>query len=297
VLAIALSILAFQLFGSYKTIATVFKWMAMALLTYVATAFFVKIDYTQVLRATLIPSLQFNGHFLSMVVAILGTTISPYLFFWQADQEVEEKIQNGKRGLWRRRGTDEGALKARALDIKTGMLFANLVMFFIMLVTGSTLFPAGVHEIATSTEAAAALRPLAGPFASVLFAAGIIGSGFLAVPVLTSSGAYALSQAFGMKHGLHQRVERAKGFYTIIVLSTVFGLIISCVGINPMKALFFSAVVNGVLAPPLLVLIMLIANSKKIMGEDRIDPVHNILGWTATALMFIAACGMFMVHG
>jgi NRAMP (natural resistance-associated macrophage protein)-like metal ion transporter len=291
-LVVAFSIVAFQVFGSYKLLARIFKWLTVALFGYVATAFFVKMDLGSIARSTFIPTIQFNGQFLSMLLAILGTTLSPYLFFWQADQEVEEKISQGKVSLWQRRGCSDEELNARAWDVRIGMFVAVAGMYFIILVTGATLHHGGHGEILSATDAAVALRPLAGRFAEALFAMGIIGTGFLAVPILTASCAYALAQVFDWQHGLHQPLNEAREFYAIIVLSTLFGLSISYLGINPFTALYWAAVFNGFLAAPLLVVIMCIANNRKVMGVHTNGLLTNVLGWSATAIMFAAIVGM-----
>ncbi|MDR3616707.1 MAG: divalent metal cation transporter [Candidatus Obscuribacterales bacterium] len=296
-LVVAFSIVAFQVFGSYRLLARMFKWLTLALFAYVATAFFVKLDPVAIARATFVPTIEFNGEFLSMLLAILGTTLSPYLFFWQADQEVEEKIHHGKVTEFERRGCSVDELSARSWDVRIGMFVAIAGMYFIILVTGATLHHNGHTEILSATDAALALRPLAGPFAAALFAMGIIGTGFLAVPILTASCAYALAQVFDWKHGLHQPLNEAKEFYAIIVLSTLFGLSISYLGINPFVALYWAAVFNGLLAAPLLVLIMCIANNREVMGRHTNGFLTNVLGWSATAIMFAAIVGMcFTFH-
>ena len=297
ILPVAVSILAMQLLGSYKLIASIFKWLTLALFAYVASAFFVKLDPSIIAHHTFVPSVRFDGAFITMLLAILGTSISPYLFFWQADQEVEEKISLGQKRLWQRRGCDKSQLKHRLWDIKAGMFFATMVMYFVILVTGATLFKAGHHNIGSATEAAEALRPFAGKHATVLFALGIIGSGYLAVPILTTSGAYAVSQMFGWTHGLDHKFGQAKEFYTLITLSTIAGMIIPALGINPMSALFWTAVINGIVAIPLLFMILLIANNKKIMGAHTNGLLTNVLGWIATMLMFGAGIAMLFWGG
>jgi len=219
---------------------------------------------------------------------VLGTTISPYLFFWQATQEVEEEISMGRTQLWRRRGATDGELRYAALDVNVGMSFSILVMYFIMLATAATLHQTGHTDIKSATDAAQALRPLAGDLSSVLLAVGLIGSGVLAVPILSGSAAYALSEAFGWRYGLDQNPGRAKQFYAVIAIATLIGVGIDYLGINPIDALFYAAVINGFVAPPLLVMIMLVANNRKIMGKRRNRRLTNILGWTAAAIMFVA---------
>lgn len=292
IVPIGLTILTLQLAGSYRQMASAFKWLTLALLAYVGAAWFAKPDLAEVVRGTFVPTIQFNSSFLAMLVAIFGTTISPYLFFWQADQEVEEQKNGGQKKLWQRRGTNKRDLRNRAWDVRVGMFLACFVQYSIILATAGTLFHSGQHDISTASQAAAALRPVAGNAASMLFALGIIGSGFLAVPILTASAAYALSQMYGWKHGLDRPVRHAPEFYSVIAVSTLIGLVLNFVGINPMLALFGTAVINGLLAPPLLVLIMIIANNKKIMGEHTNGPLTNIFGWAATAIMFAAAAGL-----
>ena len=297
IVPIALVILALQIWGSYRLIAKTFKWLTLALFAYIASALYAKPDAFQVLKATFIPSLSFDATFLSMLVAILGTTISPYLFFWQADQEVEEEIGFGRVTRAQRRGATDAEMKYARWDVYIGMFLSNVVMYFIILATAATLFKAGRTNIQSAADAAQALKPLAGQGASFLFALGLIGTGFLAVPVLTGSSAYAVTQAFGGRYGFNQQPRQAKLFYGVIIASTLVGLLINFVGINPIRALFFSAVINGFLAPPLLVVIMLIANNRKVM-KDRVNGRWtNILGWTTTLVMFAAALALVLTWG
>jgi NRAMP (natural resistance-associated macrophage protein)-like metal ion transporter len=286
---IALGILALQIWGSYRLVARIFKWLTMALLAYIGSAFFARPDWGEVVRATFIPTLRFDQVFLVALVAILGTTISPYLFFWQATQEVEEEMSMGRTQLWRRHGATDQELKYAALDVNVGMAFSVLVMYFIMLATAATLHVAGKTDITSATDAAEALRPVAGDLSSILLAIGLIGTGVLAVPVLSGSAAYALSEAFGWKYGLDQNPGRAKQFYAVIAVATIIGVGIDYLGINPIDALFFTAVINGFVAPPLLVMIMLVSNNRKIMGKRTNSRLTNVLGWGAAGLMFVAA--------
>lgn len=218
------------------------------------------------LRGTFVPTLRFDGDFIATTVAILGTTISPYLFFCQASQEVEEEISLGRRTLRQRKGATNAELRYAAWDVNLGMLFSNLVMYFIILATAATLYAHGRTQINSAVDAARALRPIAGPAAALLLALGLIGAGMLAVPILTGSGAYAVAEGFGWRHGLDQRPGRAKPFYAVIAASTVVGMLLNYVGINPIAALYWTAVVNGVLAPPLLVLFLLVANNRGVMS-------------------------------
>jgi NRAMP (natural resistance-associated macrophage protein)-like metal ion transporter len=289
VLPIALGILALLLWGSYRLIAGVFKWLTLALFAYIGSAFFARPDWGQVLSSTFIPTIRLDQTFLLTLVAILGTTISPYLFFWQATQEVEEEIGMGRTQLWRRRGATDRELRYAALDVNVGMAFSVLVMYFIMLATAATLHASGKTDIKSATDAAQALRPLAGDWSSILLAVGLIGSGVLAVPILSCSAAYALSEAFGWRFGLDRNPARARQFYAVIAVATLVGVGIDYLGINPIDALFFTAVINGFVAPPLLVMIMLVSNNTKIMGRRTNSRLTNVLGWGAAVVMFVAA--------
>ncbi len=292
IVPIALVILALQIWGSYRLIARTFKWLALALVAYIGSALFARPNWGEVLHATLVPTLHADPAFLATLVAILGTTISPYLFFWQADQEVEEEVSMGRTRLWQRTGATKAELRYAALDVNMGMFFSNVVMYFIILATAATLFKAGKTDIKSATDAAEALRPLAGPAATLLLAIGLIGAGMLAVPILTGSAAYALSEALGWRFGLDRKPSTAKQFYAVIAVSTLAGVLINFAGINPIDALFWAAVINGLLAPPLLVLIMLVANNRAVMGE-RVNSVWvNALGWLTTLAMLAAAIGL-----
>jgi NRAMP (natural resistance-associated macrophage protein)-like metal ion transporter len=294
VLPIAVGILALQIWGSYRIIARIFKWLTLALFAYIGSAVFARPDWGEVLSATFIPTIRLDQTFLLTLVAILGTTISPYLFFWQATQEVEEEMSMGRTQLWRRTGATDEELKYAALDVNVGMAFSVLVMYFIMLATAATLHQAGKTDIKSATDAAEALRPLAGDLSSILLAVGLIGSGVLAVPVLTCSAAYALSEAFGWKYGLDRNPAKAKQFYAVIAVATLVGVGIDYLGINPIDALFFTAVINGFVAPPLLVMIMLVSNNTKIMGKRTNGRLTNLLGWGAAVVMSLAA-GILLV--
>jgi Mn2+/Fe2+ NRAMP family transporter len=297
IVPIAVCIVVLQIWGSYRLIANTFKWLALALLAYVGAALFARPDPIEVLRGTFIPTLSVDKTFLSTLVAILGTTISPYLLFWQSDQEVEEQIQMGRVTLPSRRGATDAELKYAAWDNNIGMGLSNVVMYFIILATAATLFKAGQTNIQSAADAAVALEPLAGPAAKVLLAVGLIGAGFLAVPILTGSAAYAVSEAFGWKFGLNRKPGRARAFYGVIVVASLVGMFINFLGINPIDALFWTAVLNGLLAPPLLVLIMLVANSKRVMGKRTNGRWINVLGWGATTAMFAAAAGLLVTWG
>jgi NRAMP (natural resistance-associated macrophage protein)-like metal ion transporter len=289
IVPLALVIFAVQVWGSYRLIARTFKWLTLALFAYIASAFFARPDWGAALRGTVWPTLHGDKAFLATLVAILGTTISPYLFFWQASQEVEEMASRGRKRLWRQKRVTDGELDYAFWDVNIGMFFSNLVMYFIILATAATLHRAGQTDIHSAADAAEALRPLAGDAATVLMALGLIGTGLLAVPILTGSAAYAVCETFGWKCSLGARPSRAKEFYLVLGISTLGGLLINFVGISPMDALFWTAVINGFLSPPLLVVILLVANNKRIMGKRANRWWENVLGWTTTALMFAAA--------
>jgi NRAMP (natural resistance-associated macrophage protein)-like metal ion transporter len=294
IVPVTLLILALLIWGSYNTISSIFKWLALLLLTYIVAALLARPDPIAVLRGTFIPSFSLDRTFLLILVAILGTNISPYLFFWQASEEVEEHGGPRNRRLWRRRGEAEAELRYAAMDTDVGMFFSNVVVYFINLAAAATLHDAGVTHVQSAADAAAALRPLAGDLATVLFALGLVGSGFLAVPVLAASSAYALSEAFGWRRGLGQAPRLATRFYGVIVASMVVGMMINFVGINPLDALVWSAALNGLLAPLLLVMIMLISNNRQVMNNHVNGAVTNLIGWATTATMFAAAIALIL---
>jgi NRAMP (natural resistance-associated macrophage protein)-like metal ion transporter len=297
VIPIAIGIVVLQVWGSYRLIVKIFKWLTLSLFAYVIAAFMARPDWTAVAHATLVPHISFSSEYITTIVAILGTTISPYLFFWEASEEVEEEKSEGRDTLSKRRGVTDSELKAEKIDTVTGMLFCNLVFYFVILAAGATLHVSGKTDIRSATDAAQALRPLAGDLATVLFAVGLIGAGLLAVPVLTGSAAYAVAETFDWPSGLDQKPNKAKRFYGVIAASTVVGVAIDFAGIDPISALFWTAVINGVVAPPLLVVVMLIANNKKVLGHRTNGPFTNIVGWFASVIMFAAALGMFLTWG
>ena len=297
IVPITIVILVLQIWGSYKLIANTFKWLTLTLFAYILSAFFANPDWQEVLRGTFIPTVRFDSSFLSIVVAILGTTITPYLFFWQANHEVEEEISMGRVTLQQRQGATKAELWYAKLDVAVGMLFSNVVMYFIILATAATLHQSGKTDIQSATDAAEALRPLAGDAASILLALGLIGTGLLCVPILTGSAAYAIAEALGWKHGLDEKPRRAKLFYGVIAASTVIGMLINFIGINPIKALFWTAVINGFLAPPILVVIMLIANNKAVLGRQVNGRLSNVIGWVTTVAMFAAAIAFVLTWG
>ena len=283
-------IIVLEVFVTYKTYSKILKYLALTLFAYVFTAFIVKLDWAIIVKNTVLPHIQFSKDYLLNIVAILGTTISPYLFFWEASQEVEEAIVDDKIqdiGV----GTPAVSRKNVAdmnWDTIIGMFFSQAIMFFIIITTAATLHAKGITNIGTASEAAEALRPVAGNLAYLLFAAGIIGTGLLAVPILAGSSAYAVAETTGLKAGLSKRAGRAPGFYGVIAASTLIGMSISLLGIDPIKALYYAAVLNGLAAPPLMVLIILIANNKNIMGKFVNKRISNIAGWMIVLIMAIA---------
>jgi len=292
IIPVTAAIFALQVWGSYELIRNIFRWLALTLLAYVGAAILAKPDLLEVIKGTLIPTIRFDQKFLSLLVAVVGTTLSAYLYTWQSNQEVEEEIAMGRRRLSQRKGATKQELQDTKTDVISGMFFSNLVMYFIILSTASTLFKSGATEINTAAEAAEALRPLAGNAASFLFALGVIGVGFLAVPVMTTGAAYDLCQVVGWKHSLHAKPSQAKKFYAAIGVFTVLAMAMNFLGFNPMKALVFSGIVQGFSTPPLLLLIMLMTNNRKIMGNRTNSLGLNILGWITTAAIFAASIGL-----
>ena len=290
----SLGILGVQVFGSYRLIERIFKWLTLALLAYIGSAIFAHPDLLKVAAGTLIPTIRLDPAFIAILVALLGTTISPYLFFWQASQEVEEEISIGRRRLWQRQGATRTELSYVLWDTITGMVFSEAVAYFIIFAFGATLFVAGKTEIGSATEAAQALRPLAGDAATVLLAVGLIGAGVLAVPILTGSAAYGLSEAFGWRSGLDRKVSRAPQFYAVIAVATLVGMAINFLGINPITALVLTAVLNGIIAGPLLILVMLISNDPRAVGERTNGRLLNAVGWVTTAVMCLAAVALLV---
>lgn len=281
--------LALQIFTTYEKYAKYLKWLALVLLAYVFSALNSNLDFKVLFQNAIIPTLVFSKEQIFLICAILGTTISPYLFFWQTSQEVEEQILGGKTTLkLRQEETTDKEVKNMRLDVWSGMFLSNLVMFFIIAACAATLFSSGVFNITTAADAAAALKPLAGDEAYLLFALGIIGTGMLAIPVLAGSASYALSESFGWKFGLYRRLKEANAFYGVIIISTLVGIGINFTGIDPIKALLYSAVANGLIAPIVLVLIVLMSGNKKIMGDRVNHPLVSGLGWFITAVMVLS---------
>lgn len=280
------------IFASYRTLARIFKWLTLVLFAYVAAAFLARPDWGEVLRATFTPRIVLDKDYLMTLVGILGTTISPYLFFWQAAEEVEEEKAEGKKTVGRRMGASVEELRAARNDVFFGMSVSVIVFYFIILTTGATLFVSGQRDVQTAQQAAEALRPLAGNAASLLFAIGLIGTGLLGVPVLAGSAAYAVVEAGAWRGGMDEKPRKAKRFYAIIAASMIVGMAVDYAGLDAIKMLFWSAVLNGVLAPPLIVIILFICNNKKVMGADSNGKWLNALGTIAALVMSLAAAAM-----
>jgi len=281
-------ILLLEIFVTYKTYARILKWFALALFSYALTLIIVTHNWGTLAASLFIPHFEFNKDFILMVVALLGTTISPYLFVWQSNEEVEEEISQGKTTLASRRGSSKEEMREMREDTFIGMAFSQTIMFCIVATAANAFFSHGLFDIQTSSQAAQALVPLAGRFASLVFAIGVIGVGLMAVPVLSASASYALSEAFGWKEGLYKKFRDAHGFYGVITISTLIGLLINFVGINPIQALIWAAVLNGVVTPPLIAVILKLANDKKIMGKWINGWLSNTVG--AFTLAVTAVC-------
>lgn len=286
-----LLIISLLLFTTYKQIAKILKWLTLILFAYVITAFLSKPDWSLVLYSTFVPRIVWTPDFLATIVAIFGTTISPYLFFWQASQEVEAEKALGRTTVEMRQGCTNEDLTSARNDVMTGMLVSNLVMFFIILTTAATLNAAGKTDIQTARDAAEALRPLAGNSAYLLFTLGLIGTGILGVPVLAGSAAYALSEAANWSGSLEDRPTISRRFYSVILIALLLGMGLDFIGLNAVQMLFYSAVLNGVLAPPLVVVVILLTNSKKVMGDRVNSPIMRIFGWLTVAVMTFASLG------
>ncbi len=287
-----LSILAVTVYTSYATFARYLKWLTAVLFAYVITAFLANPDWKNVLWASVVPDVSRDPSYVATLVGILGTTISPYLFFWQASQEVEEEKAHGHWTLAQRRGASEHQLRDARLDVNTGMFFSNLVMYFIILSAAATLYRAGQRDIQTARQAAEALRPLAGEAAYLLFGLGLIGTGLLAIPILAGSASFAVSELFAWPASLNVPPRRARRFYLVLAGAIVGGMLLQVFATSAIRMLFLSALINGVLAPPLLVLVMLVGSNRSIMGEHTNGFWLNLLGWTATALMTAAAVAL-----
>ena len=295
VLGFGLAIIIATVWFKYNAIASILKWLALSLFAYIVTAFLVHPHWSKILADTFLPSWPRSHAQWSTLVAILGTTISPYLFFWQASQEVEVEKARGQRTVDSRRGGDPQELKDRAIDVGVGAFFSNIIMYFIILTTALTLHQANVTHLDSSRDAVKALAPLAGHFASWLYAIGLIGVGFLAIPTLAGSAAYVCSETYGFQQGLDERLSQARAFYGILVLSIIFGMALTFTPIKPMDALFWSAVINGLLAPFVLVGILLVACDKILMRDQRSSLLARIAVGITTVGMFAAGVAIFLV--
>jgi len=280
--------LLLQIYTPYERYAKYLKYLVLVLLSYIATAFIAHIDPRQLIVHAFLPSITPSKAQLFLITGILGTTISPYLFFWQTSHEVEEEILHGKTSIRLREATTDKEVKKMRVDVWTGMFVSNIVMFFIIATCAAVLFSHGITTITTAAEAAAALKPLAGDQAFLLFAIGIIGMGLLAVPVLSGSAAYTVAESFKWKSGLYRKLHQARAFYGVIILSMIIGLIINFIGIDPIKMLIYSAVANGLVAPIILFLIVHMTSNKKVVKERVNSPLVSSLGWYITGIMAIS---------
>jgi len=288
VLAFGLTTLAMQVFLSYAKMARVIKWLTLTLFAYIVTAFVVHANWADILKHLVVPEIRFDATWFAVVVGLFGTTITPYLFFWQSALEIEEAKGRGETTVRQRRGTDEKQLADAHADVNAGMIFSNVVAIFIIITTASTL---GVHatHIASAQQAAEALRPLAGGFAYALFALGMVGTGLLAIPALSGSSAYLAAGTFRFREGLNEPPRRARKFYAVLIGGVVIGIALDFFGVNPIDALFWSAIVNGFAAVPLIAAIVWLASNRKIMGRWVSSPVARCWGWLCVAVMATAA--------
>jgi NRAMP (natural resistance-associated macrophage protein)-like metal ion transporter len=290
VIGFAILILVLQIFIPYKRYSKYLKYLALVLFAYVFTAFSVKINWSDVFYHTIVPAIKFSKDEVILICAAFGTTISPYLFFWQTSQEVEEEILRGGKTeeIRRSKNTAEDIRKMR-IDSWSGMFLSNLIMFFIIATCAATLFQNGITNIGTAADAALALKPFAGNFAFSLFAIGILGVGLLAIPVLAGSASYAMSETFGWKFGLYRKLKKATSFYGVIIVAMILGIILNFVGIDPIKALIYSAVLNGIISPIILFFIVQISGREETMGQFKNKRIANILGWFITGFLFIVS--------
>jgi NRAMP (natural resistance-associated macrophage protein)-like metal ion transporter len=287
-------ILALLVFASYESMTKVLKWLTLALFSYVFAAMLSGADWPSVVRGTLVPHIELSRDYLLMFVAILGTTISPYLFFWQAAQNAEQDAHIMRRIVGRPRRAVQRELRAAARDVNAGMLFSNLIMYFIILTAGATLHPAGITNVQTAAQAATALRPIAGNAASWLFTIGLVGTGMLGIPVLAGSAAYAIAEAAAWRAGMDEKVHNARQFYGVIAVAMIVGMLLNFAHVNAIKLLIWSAVINGLLAPPLIAIVLVVCNNEKIMGTHRNKRTLNILGGLGVAIMTIAALALIV---
>jgi NRAMP (natural resistance-associated macrophage protein)-like metal ion transporter len=284
-----------QIFVPYRTYVNYLKWLTLVLFSYIITAFMINMPWSQAFLSTIKPSIIFKPEYLTSITAILGTTISPYLFFWQSSQEVEElKINPEEIPVKKAPEQADYHIKRIKVDTYIGMAFSNLIAFFIMLVAATTLHTHGMKDINTAAEAAEALRPFGGKFTFLLFSLGIVGTGLLSIPVLAGSAAYAVGETFHWKIGLNRKPNKAMNFYGIITAATLLGLILDFSPINPIKALYWAAIINGVAAVPIMIIMMLMSSNRKVMGEFIISRSLKLMGWISSVVMFLAALGLLL---
>lgn len=294
IFVVAMVVILLEIKVSYKRYSQVLKWLGLSLLVYVATAFIVKQDWGEIAMATLVPHIELDMVYLMTLVGFLGTTISPYLFFWQASEEVEEEIADKKiKDFDMKPVVTRKDIRGLGIDTKIGMVFSNVMTFFILLTTAATLHKNGIFSIETPQQAALALRPLAGEFAYLLFAIGIIGIGLQSIPVLAGSVGYAVSDALGIEEGLSKKFSKAKGFYLILALSTLVGMLMNLLGINTMQALYYAAIVNGVVAVPLIFIVIHLAEDKRIVGQFKSHILNRVVAWITFGFMALAV--IFMI--
>lgn len=289
VIAFTIFSLGLQIFTPYVRYARYLKWLALILLSYILSAILAKLNWHEVFTHSFVPNVNFNKDEILLLAAILGTTISPYLFFWQTSQEVEEQILQGKTTVRSRQHTDVADIKSMRIDVWAGMFLSNIVMFFIIAACGGILFPNGITQIETASQAAEALRPFAGDATYFLFAIGLIGTGLLAIPVLAGSSSYALAESFRWKEGLYRNLGQAYAFYGVIIISMLVGMGINFVGIDPIKALIYAAIANALVAPLILLFVVLISSNKKVMGHWVNKRSTTIIGWLVFSLMLAAS--------
>lgn len=292
ILFFALFSLSLQIFISYRKYSKYLKYLTFVLLAYVVSAFSVKINWWEVLQNTIIPSFNFSKEIIILICAALGTTISPYLFFWQSSQEVEEEVLKGEKTVEMRRANNtEEDVKNMRIDVWSGMFVSNLVMFFIIAACAATLFASGITNITSVEEAAVALRPFAGDFAFTLFALGILGTGLLAIPVLAGSASYAISESFGWKTGLFRKFKQASAFYGVIIIAMVSGIVLNFIGLDPIKTLIYSAVLNGIISPVMIFFIIHLSGNEKVMGNFKNKKLSNFLGWLTFGIISLVGAG------
>ena len=282
-------------FASYRRIATALKWLTLVLFAYVISAFLAHVDWNTVLLRTVVPQIHFTPPYMATLLAILGTTISPYLFFWQATQEVEEERDCGRTTVAQRKGATRAEREASQIDVITGMLFSNLIMYFIVITAAATLHAYGKTDISTVAQAAETLRPIAGRATYLLFTVGLVGTGMLGVPVLAGSTAFAIAEGAGWRNSLEYKPRDAPRFYVVFFAVLALGAGLNYIGFGAVAMLFWSAVINGVLAPPLIVMVVLLSGNRRVMGDHVASPLLRTLGWLTAGIMLCASIAMFVL--